>query len=228
MTIEMVIPKRYCIDYESDIEKTEVEIVNNKIKCQDIGVNFYKIYIWQQLLVNEIFKKNKTVILEVEYVDSDFTKVMEIKNKFEIPKERSISNQCSNCKFRVSCENYQEALTKDYVLSTDNPEKLYNTYVAVGGRIEAMNGIYKELREKLEEEISKAKDNKLILGKMGLTLSLKEIQRDDFPFDIALKEKLLTNENCKIKISELKKTIKGTEYEKYLKKVPWQKRLNVD
>ena len=222
-----MIPKRYCIDFDSDVEKVEAKIEGNKISCQDIGTNFYKIYIWQQLLINELLKEHDTVILEVEYVDSEYTKTLEIKSKFKISKDRGISRQCLNCKERIECKNFQQALTEDYILSIDNPEKLYNTYVAVGGKMESLKGIHDDLRKIIDEKIEKDK-GKLVLGKMGLTLSIKEIQKDEFPFDVALKNNLLNDKNCKIKIGEMKKTIQGTDYIKQLKKVPWQKRLNIE
>jgi len=219
--------KKYCIDYDSDVEKVEVEIEKNKIKCKDLSGNFYKIYIWQQIEVNKILEKYSEAILEIEFVDIDYIKTMTIKNKFEIPKTRVISGQCMNCKNRVNCKEFQEALVKDYVLETKTPDKLYNTYIAIGAKIEALTDVKEELRAAIDKLIID-NNNKLILGNLGLTLSIKEIQRDDFPFQVALDNKLLNEKNCKIKMSEFKKSIQETDFVKYIKKVPWQKRLNIE
>jgi len=221
------IPKKYCIDFDSNVEKVEIKQEGNKIKCQDVGGNFYKIFVWQQILINKILESFQTAILEVEYIDDEFTKTLEIKQPFEIDKTRVISSQCKACKNRVTCKEFQKALTDDFIISIKNDEQLYTTYLAAGARLDALNGIKDTLRKQIDKAIENGK-GKLVLGTMGLTLSIKEFMKDSFPFQVALNNKLLDENNCKIKITEFRKKIKGTEWEKQLIKVPWQKRLNIE
>lgn len=224
---EKIVLKKYCIDFDSDIEIIEAKIDKNKIICESFADSFYKIYIWQQLLINKILDNYDLAILEINYVDIDFVKTIEIKKKFEISKERRISGQCLYCNNRVECKKFQNALVDDFIIEINTPDKLYNTYVIVNAKIETLDKIQKELRENINELIKK-NNNKLILNNLGLTLTIKEIFKDEFPFDIALKNNLLNENNCKIKITEFKKTIKNTDFTKYLKKVLFQKRLNIE
>lgn len=221
-----MIEKKYCADYESNVSFLDVEIDGNRIKYKETGQSFYKIYVWQQELVNKMLKEYDEVILEIEYIELGYTKEIKFTNSIDIYKERAVSSQCYDCLKRKECKVYQTALNTDFVMSVENDEQLYNLYLLVGAKKAAMEAAEASIRKMLDKKIE-ASGNSLHLQKLNLNLFTEQTYTDSFPIDVAIKEKLLTPKNCKILIGQFRKDVKGTEHEKLLKRVPHQKKLNI-
>lgn len=218
--------KKYCADYESNVSFLDVKIEGNRIIYEDAGQSFYKIYVWQQELINEMLKKHDEVILQIEYIELGYTKEIKFTNPINVYKERAVSSQCYDCLQRTKCKVYQTALNTDFIMSVENDEQLYNLYLLVGAKKAAMEATEAGIRKTLDKKIE-ASGNALHLQKMNLNLFTEQTYTDTFPVDVALEKNLLNSKNCKILIGQFRKDVKGTEHEKLLKRVPHQKKLNI-
>jgi hypothetical protein len=221
-----MIEKKYCKDYESNVSFLDVVVEGNRIKYEDPSQSFYKIYVWQQEMINEMLKKFDDVILEIYYVEFGYTREIRFTQPIDIYISQAVSSQCYDCIKRPKCKTYQNSISTDMVMNAVSDEQIYNMYLLAGAKKSAMEGIETNLRKVLDKKIE-ASGNALHLDKINLNLFIEQIYRDTFPVQVAIDNKLLNDKNCRINIGEFRKNVKGTEYEKQIKKVPHQRKLNI-
>lgn len=222
-----MIEKKYCVDYDSTTSNLEVDVKGNKISYDDDGYNFYKLYVWQQELINSILEGHDKAILSINYINLDTVRDIVFDRHIDIYYERVISNQCHSCLKRQECDKYKKMLKEDPEAQFETNEQLYNLYLLFEAKASAFNDAKENLRKIIDAKIESG-GGVMSLEKLGLELSISETSKDKFPFDIALKNNLLNEKNCKILIGQMRKDIKGTEYQQEMIKVSGNKKLQID
>jgi len=223
----MAIEKKYCSDFETNTSFLDVEIKDNKIICEEPGWGLYTIYMWQQELVNKLLKKHDKIILQIEYLEFGYVKELEFTKPFKLYEGRAVSPQCEECLKNAQCEVYQKMLNEDFKLSVKTDEQLYNLYLLMKAKESELKQQSDNIRKILDKKIQDGMGN-LPLPLLGLQLEINETMKDSYSIEDAIENKLLTPKNCNIKIMQFRKDIKGTKHWDKLKKVPHQRKLQVN
>jgi hypothetical protein len=217
--------KRYCKDFKSNVSFLDYKIDKNKIIYEDSGYSLYTIFLWQQELINTMLDMFKEVVLEIHYANMDFVKELVFKSDIEIFDGRNCSTQCNSCLNRKDCNEYKNAIESETKTAWENNDQLYNAYVLVSGKADYLKGLAEDLRMNINAKIEES-NNELKLEKLGLTLSINQTQKNSYPVDELIKDKLANDKTLKVQTGELMKLIKGKkEYEDKVIKVDFQKRL---
>lgn len=222
-----MLEKKYCLDFDSNISFIDVKVEDNTIHCDDPGFSLYKIYVWQQLLINELLDKFKEVVLSINYIELGYVRDITFTNKIELYDGRIVSDQCEFCKHNIDCKQYQNMLNNDLKLSFKNNEQLYGLYMLAEGHVKAAIALQDSVRKVINSKIESA-GGQLELEKFNVTLSIREIMKDSFPVKIAIENNVLDEKNCKILIGQFRKDIKGTHLVEHMTKVPFQKKLIIE